>query len=158
MEKLIRVMNQLRDEGIVTDYAIGGGAATLFYTEPFFTEDVDVFVHIKVESKLIDLSPIYERAVQLGAVVEGVYLVIGDAHAQIIVPPTQLEEEALQNAQEKTFGDSKVKAFSPEYLIAIYLRIGRSKDKLKVELLREQAEIDQMRLNAILKRHNLKLL
>jgi hypothetical protein len=153
VKEAIRVFNQLRDERIIADYAIGGGAATLFYTEPFFTEDVDVFVHLVTRDKLISLTPIYERIAALGGSVSGQYVRIGDANVQILVPPSDLEVEAIERARTETFGGLPVKVFGPEYLIAIYLRVSRPKDKLKAELLANQATLDHQVLNDLLERY-----
>ena len=40
------MLNGLLEEGVLKDYAIGGGMAALAYVEPFLTEDIDVFTTI----------------------------------------------------------------------------------------------------------------
>lgn len=60
MEKTLKVLNELEKQGIIKRYAIGGGIATLFYTEPILTYDMDVFVFLPASrSKLVLLSPLY---------------------------------------------------------------------------------------------------
>jgi hypothetical protein len=34
MRKTLEIINELKQKGFITDYAIGGGIATLFYIEP----------------------------------------------------------------------------------------------------------------------------
>jgi hypothetical protein len=155
LKEAIRIFNQLKSEGVIADYAIGGGAATLFYTEPFFTEDVDMFVHLTTQSVLISLTPIYERIADLGGIVDGLYIKIGDANVQIIVPPGDLEIEAIEHAQTLSYDSIPVRVFRPEYLIVIYLRVNRPKDKLKAELLAKQAPLDHTLLSNLLKRFTL---
>ena len=41
---VFRVLNDMKSDGIIEDYAIGGGMAVLFYAEPTRTYDLDVFV------------------------------------------------------------------------------------------------------------------
>jgi hypothetical protein len=43
-------MNNLKEKGLIKDYAIGGAIATLRWTEPFFTRDLDIFVIPKKRS------------------------------------------------------------------------------------------------------------
>lgn len=62
MEDTLRVVNELEAERIVSRYAIGGAIGFLFYTEPAYTEDLDIFCNLPPSSGLIDqgLVPIYQ--------------------------------------------------------------------------------------------------
>jgi len=63
MKKTLEIINELKQNGLIKDYAIGGGIATIFYVEPFFTFDLDVFIiAAKKEKKknIILLSPIFD--------------------------------------------------------------------------------------------------
>jgi len=42
MEKIFKVINEMHQKGILKDYAIGGAVATIYYTEPFATKDIDI--------------------------------------------------------------------------------------------------------------------
>jgi len=44
MEKVIEVLNRMQADGVIERFAIGGGIATIYYLEPYQTDDVDVFV------------------------------------------------------------------------------------------------------------------
>ena len=44
MKRTIEVLNELEKEGVISRYAIGGAMGAIFYTEPFLTFDLDVFV------------------------------------------------------------------------------------------------------------------
>ena len=46
---VFQVLNRMRDDGVVADYAIGGATAVLFYAEPTRTYDLDVFVTLHGE-------------------------------------------------------------------------------------------------------------
>jgi hypothetical protein len=69
---------------------------------------------------------------------------------------TELEKEAVQHAIAVTYKNIQVNVLRPEYLIAIFLRVFRLKDREKIVRLLEQAEIDQNLLSDILTRHGLK--
>ena len=50
---VFRVLNRMRDERIVAQYAVGGATAVLFYAEPTRTYDLDVFVTLE-EADAVD--------------------------------------------------------------------------------------------------------
>ncbi len=124
----------------------------------FFTQDLDVFVILGKESVnekiLINLSPVYEYLKGKGYVWEGHWLIIEGIPVDIF-PADELEREAVENAQEVDYEGVKAKIISPEYLIVLFLRAGREKDKIKIQMLLEQAEIDLKKLNDILNRYDL---
>jgi hypothetical protein len=61
----------------------------------------------------------------------------------------------FQNAIETEFEGIKTKVMSPEYLIALLLKAGRDKDKIKIEMLLRQTTIDKEKLKEILSKYNL---
>ena len=52
----LAAIERLKTDGIVSDYAIGGAMALLFWSEPIPTFDIDVFVVLASESKLVSLA------------------------------------------------------------------------------------------------------
>lgn len=157
MKKALEILNELKEKGLLGDYAIGGGIATIFYTEPVFTYDLDVFVIVKPkpQGKIISLAPIYDYLKSKGYVWEGEHIVIEDMPVQFIPAGTDLEKEAVENAKDITYSGARTKVVPAEYLIAIALRVGRRKDFEKVGRLFDQAKIDKNTLEKILKKHNL---
>jgi len=153
----IRVMNELKEKGLIKDYAIGGAIAALRWTEPFFTQDLDVFVILEEETEergLIVLSPIYEYLKERGYVWKGHWIMIEGIPVDIF-PADPLEKEAIAEAEEIEYEGVKTKVLTPEYLIALFLKAGREKDKRKIDLLLEQAEVDRGKLGRILDKYGL---
>lgn len=76
LKDVFRVLAEMRDEGVVTDYAIGGATAVLFYVEPTRTYDLDVFVTLPSGSAtgLVSLSAVYEWAARRGIEIQGEHL------------------------------------------------------------------------------------
>ena len=70
MERVIQVINRMETDGVIDDYAIGGGIAAIYYLEPYETDDIDVFIPaVPVEAGqagLISLEPIYSYLKNLG--------------------------------------------------------------------------------------------
>ena len=52
----------MQADGVIEDYAIGGGIATIYYLEPYTTEDIDIFIPVASvsggSSGLISREPI----------------------------------------------------------------------------------------------------
>ena len=150
-------MNELKERGLIKDYAIGGAIAALRWTEPFFTVDLDVFIILEEEADergLIVLSPIYEYLKERGYVWKGHWIMIEGIPVDIF-PADPLEKEAIAEAEEIEYEGVNTKVLTPEYLIALFARAGREKDKRKISLLLEQAEVDRQKLERILDRYGL---
>ena len=62
MKKTLAILNKLKEGGLIDGYAIGGGIAVLFYVEPVFTSDLDIFCLIPAAKgkTIVSLSPIYD--------------------------------------------------------------------------------------------------
>ncbi len=152
MKKVIEFLNEMKQIGLIKDYAIGGAIATLRWTEPFFTRDLDVFIILpqKVsKTKLIILTPIYEYLKNKGASWEQQWILVEDIPVDFIVAD-EFEEEAINNAQKMKIEDIETKVITPEYLIVLFLKAGREKDILKIELLLNQTKIDILKLKRLL--------
>jgi len=157
MKKTIQVLNQLQKKGLIKDYAIGGGIATIFYVEPFFTYDLDVFIipsGMAKEQNLILLSPVYNYLETKGYKWKGEHIIIEGIPVQFI-PANELEEEAITNARKIGYEGVKTRVMTPEHLVALLLRAGRKKDLGKIEKLLEQTRIDRRKLGAILRKYGL---
>jgi hypothetical protein len=156
MQKTLAILNELESAGLVERYAIGGAVAALFYAEPVVTEDLDAFVLIKsVGGGLITLTPIYEFLKQRGAIEEREHLWLAGTLLQVIPAYDALTEEAVREAVERNVSQVQTRVMRVEHLIAIALKTGRAKDHARVNLLLEEAEVDERRLHEILGRHGL---
>jgi len=156
MEKTLKVLNELEKEGIIAGYAIGGGIAGLFYTEPVLTYDLDVFILLtQAPGKLISLSPIYEYLRKKGYRAHREHVVIGGLPVQFIPVYNDLVEEAVTEAAQMRYRKTATKVLRAEHLLAICLKTDRPKDRARMTQLLEEAEIDKGYLGRILERHGL---
>ncbi len=152
MKRALEVLNELKAKGLIRDYAIGGAVAALRWTEPFFTQDLDVFVVLEIEPQgLISLTPIYDYFQSHGYTWKGHWIVVEGIPVDIF-PADSLEAEAVEYAAEVEYEGIRTKVITPEYLVALFLRAGREKDLAKTRMLLEQADVDRERLKDILKR------
>ena len=155
MERVFKVIKKMHREGALKDYAVGGAVATIYYTEPFATKDVDIFFIPPEKDKIILLTPFYDFLSKKGYKTYKEYIMIGDIPVQFIPTATGLEKEAVEKAISVKYKNVDVKILRPEYLVAIFLEVFRAKDRDKLIKLLEQAKIDKSLLRDVLARHNL---
>jgi predicted nucleotidyltransferase len=157
VEKALKVLGGLRTNGLIEDYAIGGGIATIFYIEAILTYDLDIFVIPIIsnkDKKIIDFSHLYKYLTKLGYKWKGEHIIIEGIPVQFI-PVDQLEEEAVRKAKSVVYKGVTTKVLTVEYLIAILIKVGRSKDIAKVSRLIKEVKVDKKKLQAILNTFNL---
>jgi hypothetical protein len=156
VKRTLEVLNELENQSVFSRYAIGGAMAATFYTEPVLTFDLDVFVVLSPEiGQLISLAPVYEALRARGYGEEKEAVMIEGVPVQFLPAYNALVEEALGQAREIDYDGVPARVLRAEHLIAIGLQTGRSKDRARVAMLREQASLDLNLLADILKRHQL---
>jgi hypothetical protein len=156
MKRTLQVLNELERDGVVERYAIGGAMGATFYVEPLLTFDLDVFVILpKDAGNLLSLAPLYEALRSRGYTEEGECVLIEGVPVQFLPAYNALLEEALREARETPYEEVSARVVRAEHLIAICLQTGRDKDRERVRILREQAELDMSYLAGVLQRHGL---
>lgn len=157
MEKTLKVINDLLENGLIKNYAIGGGIAAVFYIEPILTYDIDIFfVPDEKNEGLLPLSPVYEYLKKRGYSPEKEHIVIEGIPVQFLPVFNELIEEAVNEAVQIEYKNTRVRVMKMEYLIAIMLQTNRQKDRDRVIKAVSEAEIDRNLLDNILDRFNLK--
>jgi hypothetical protein len=156
VKRTLEVLNELENQSVFSRYAIGGAMAATFYTEPVLTFDLDVFVVLSPETgQLISLAPVYEALRARGYGEEKEAVMLEGVPVQFLPTYNALVEEALGQAREIDYDGVPARVLRAEHLIAIGLQTGRSKDRARVAMLREQGSLDLNLLADILKRHQL---
>ncbi len=155
----LAAIERLKAEGVVTEYAVGGAMALVFWSEPIPTFDLDVFVLLPSRSLLVSLSPIYDWARRNGHREEAEHIVIAGLPVQVIPAHNKLAEEAITSAALLDFEGQSVRVIRPEYLIALYLEpSARTHKRLeRVAALLEEGNVDRELLEELLRRYDLKL-
>src|SRR6266403_4646255 len=159
MEKVIQVLNRMQADGVFENFAIGGGIATIFYLEPYQTDDIDVFF-LPVffsEGGLVSLEPIYTYLENLGyhSVEEGIGVLIEDWPVQFLPASKSIQEEAVVKAEDVAFGQLRTQIFSAEHLAAELLRSGRDKDLSRVIKLFRSEAVNLNVFRDIIRQHDL---
>jgi len=157
IQEVIKTINQMQAEGVITRYAIGGAVGATFYLEPVATLDVDIFVGLVSPpgQLLISLHAIFDYLKAHGATMEGEYVVVAGWPVQFLPPGNPLVEEALNESVGRDVAGTLARVFTAEHLAAIALQTSRAKDKARLLQFFEAGALDLPRFQAILARHNL---
>lgn len=157
MKATIEIINQMEAAGVIGRYAIGGAVGATFYLEPAATVDIDIFISLDSthSSRLLLLSPIYDYLTARGCRPEREYIIVGDWPVRFLPPSDALDEEALIQAIEADVDGTKTQVMTADHFVAIALRTGRAKDKIRVEQFIESGVLDPARLDDILTGHGL---
>ena len=156
MKKTLEIINHMQDDGLFRKYAIGGGIATLFYIEPIATFDLDIFfIPNNNQDIILSLSPLYEWLKQKNYTPIKEHVVIEGVPVQFIPVYDDLVREAVHKAAKKKYEDISTFVVSPEYLIAIMLKTGRSKDRERLIKMFDQTNILNEQLEKILTKYDL---
>jgi hypothetical protein len=156
LEGALQTLNRMVRDRVVAGYAVGGGMGVLFYTEPFQTDDLDIFVAFpQPEPAILSLEPVFSYLRSKGCRVDGQYVIVDGLPVQILPISDELVEEAVDRAVLKKVGAQSVRVLRPEHLLAIMASLARPKDRVRIPLLLDQGGIDKRRLRGILSRHGL---
>lgn len=157
MEKVLEILNRMQAEGIIQDFAIGGGIAAIYYLEPYQTDDIDVFISpvIVDEGGLVSFGKIYEYLHNVGYPAEREYIKIEDWLVQFLPASESVQQEAVDQAIQVAFAGTFTSIFSAEHLAAELLRSGRPKDHARVISLLESEQLEMTALLDIINRNGL---
>ena len=148
-------LEQMREQGVVAAYAIGGATAVLFYAEPTRTYDVDVFVTLPeaAQGALISLASAYAWARARGTAIEGEHLMIESVPVQLLPAYNALVQEAITEARVHDYEGVPVWVVDPEHLVALALQAGGARRRERAWQLVEFGGVDRVRLRRILDNH-----
>jgi hypothetical protein len=154
---VFRVLNRMRDEGLIREYAVGGATAVLFYAEPTRTYDLDVFVALTpaIREPLALPSPIYRWAEAQGFAFEAEHIMIHGVPVQLLPAYNTLVSEAVDSAQVHEYEGVPVRVVAPEQLAALALQAGGARRRERAWQLLQSGAADGARLRTVLARHGI---
>jgi hypothetical protein len=155
----LAAIRDLKREDVVTDYAIGGAMALVFWSEPTPTFDVDVFVLLEQSGFLVSLEAIYAWSRLRRYPEQDEHILIAGVPVQVIPAHNGLTEEAVRHAADLDYEGQPVRVIRPEYLIAMNLEgSARTRKRLeRVASLLDEGNVDRDLLNDLLARYELRL-
>lgn len=154
----LRQLNAMKSEGVVSEYAIAGGMAIVFWTEPTPTFDMDVLVVLpETRGTLVSLDPIYRWAERRGYPAQDEHILVEGLPTQFLPAPNALALEAIEHARDVLYQDVSVRVVSPEYLIALCLQptAKTARRRERAAGLMELPGLNRAQVDDILQRHGL---
>lgn len=149
-------MNQLVQRGIIRSNAIARGLAQFYYIEPSVTYDLDLIVNFgEMESALNPLSGIYRWAEEEKYELIGEHIKIEGIPVQFLPAYNELIEEALLSAEKITLFDVETFILTAEYLMAMLLQTGRSKDMERLNQFLDSAQYSRSKFEEIISKFSL---
>lgn len=150
-----RLLNDLRDSGVVSDYALFGAAAQMRYTEPVATLDADVLVAVPAPDRLDVLGPIYAFCRTRGYEEEGESVRVGAWPVQFVPVFSPLTRDALNTAETADFEGVPFRVVGAAHLAVIALSVGRAKDLARVLALLESGAVTREAIGRLAGAHGL---
>jgi hypothetical protein len=158
MKETFEVIEQMKRDGVIEEYAIACAVGAIFYIEPFNSEDVDILVNLNPsDGLLVSLEPIFSYLHEKGydkLTNEG--MEIAGWPVQFLPVSDSLTSEALAEAQYLPYDDElDVRVVRAEYLAAEATKLGRPKDIQRIVSLLELDEFDHDHFREIIEKHSL---
>ena len=144
--KTISFFDELKEEGLLEDYALIGGLALSAWVRPRTTKDVDLAVAVSKKITWEDIISIIETrlhkkvAVQKGTrrsnIKEKLSFISGQIEVDLIsTRGFELASAAVKNAVVAEVFGRKVKVVTPEYIILLKLLPLSSQDAVDIKTL-----------------------
>ncbi len=163
-KKTIAFFDEIKNEGLIDDYALIGGLALSAWIRPRTTQDIDLVVTVSERRKWADLISVIEtrlrkrvaanKGTQRTNIKEKFSFISGQIEVDVIsTKGFALAEEAMRKAAISNVFDMNVKVVTPEYLILLKLLPLGEQDILDIKALLKKA--DRTKLFSLAKKHYL---
>ncbi|RKZ27049.1 hypothetical protein DRQ20_01505 [bacterium] len=145
IEKVFEELNEMKEEGVVEDFVIGGGIALLFYEIPFLaTEDIDIFIPPACRKKVLEYT---EKKFNHH---EDFVNIHGWAVQFFPCNLNRMVEEGCKRAVLKRVNNIPVKVMPLEYLTLNYLYLFRPKDRFKLIFILPSPALNRQKLERLI--------
>ena len=154
----LATLNEMKAAGVLSDYAVRGAMALVFWTEPVPTYDLDVLVWLPTrEGPIVSLSEVYDWLAARGWAAHAEHVLVAGIPVQFLPAHDALADEALTTAAMLDYSGVPVRVVRPEYLVALYLepQARTAKRRERAAALGEGALFDHQRLQDIMLRFHL---
>ena len=155
----LAAIEEMKRDGVIAEYAIGGAMAMIFWAEPVATFDLDVFAVLPSRGLLVSLEPIYRWAKEHGYGERAEHIDMGGVPVQVIPAHTALTEEAITTAAVRDYEGVSVRVIRPEYLAAMALEgsARTAKRMQRVAVMLESGTVERDLLEGLARKYNLRL-
>ena len=155
MKAVVELLNDMKQAGVIQEYALFGAVAQMRYTEPVATLDAEVLVLLKDAAVIDMLGPIYRFCRERGYLPHEEAILVGDWPVQFIPIFSPLTEEAVREAEMGDIEGVSVRVVSARHLAALALSVGRAKDYTRILALMESKTATCGEIEEVALRHGL---
>lgn len=139
----IQILLCLKRKMALNDFVVIGAVAATAYLEPMTTEDLDMIVLVETDKDYIE---VFRRVQKVADRTEGMHLVLSGVPVQMFPTTTKpLYRDTLENARTFNIDGINVKVASPEHLVVLALEANRYKDKVRIQYLLPEANIEYLK-------------
>jgi hypothetical protein len=151
----IVAINEMLSDGVITNYAVAGDAASSLYLQSISVRFMEVVVPFPGHKGQLIVSPtrLFEYLIGKGAIFEGQNIRAGDTPMLFVPPTTPLLEEALREAVVRDMDGTTGRVFTADYLAALAFQSGRANQRLLDFAAADVLDVD--RFQAIITRHGM---
>ena len=156
MKNVAKLLNEMREAGVIKDYAVFGAVAQMRYTEAVATMDADILVLLpESPANLNLLGPIYTFCATKGYQPEGETIRVHDWPVQFIPTFDRMTEAAITHAENSEIDGEPIRVVSALYLGVIALNTGRPKDYARILALLEVNAVTSDGLSSLAEEYDL---
>jgi len=155
VRELAELLAEMRDAGVILDYALFGALAQVRYTEPVLTLDADVLVVVPSPERLDVLRDIYAFCAERGHPIQGEAVRVGAWPTQFVPVFSDLTREAVAEAESVRFEGAPLRVVRAAHLAVIALSVGRAKDLARIVALLEAGVVTRAEIEQLASRHGL---
>ena len=155
MRELAQLLNEMREAGVIKNYALFGAVAQMRYTEPVATLDAEVLIAVPSPDRLDVLADAYSFCRKRGFQPDGESIRVGTWPVQFVPAFNPLTVEAMEEADSADFEGVPFRVVRAEHLAIIALSTGRAKDFTRILALLEVGSVTRERLGVLADRHGL---
>lgn len=159
---VIRTIEQMKTDGVISEYAIGGAAAFVVWDEPIATQDLDVVVLVAGDAHALDpLRPVFDWLAQHDIALDGEHAMMAGVPVQFLPAWHPLLVEGVRDAATVPYDPSDgnsvtLRVLRPAYLVASW-QIDRSADTFRrrerAARLIEAGTVTRAEIDALIERH-----
>ncbi len=157
MDEVAKLLNEMVQSGVITEYAVFGAVAQMRYTEAVATLDADILVAVPDMDTMDLLGPIYAFCKARRYEPEGEAIRVGDWPVQFIPAFSKLTESAMREAEAAKIEGTPLRVVGADYLTVIALSVGRAKDLARIVAIREVGAATDARIAELAAEHGLEV-
>ncbi len=161
---VLRWLERLKSEGVVSDYAITGAVAASIWGEATATQDLDVAVLVGPgsHSPLDPLRPILDWLRENGYELDGEHVIVNGVPVQLLPSWHPVVDEAIKSAVELPYDEAsedspKMRLITATHLVATWRTPGAQTARRaeRAAMLKEAGAVDDTLLGELVKRYGL---